>query len=263
MARNFLQILIDKFPVFTIENRLLFAAYVGSSAHNTYVPSSDPNSIDDIDLFAVVVPPKRFIYGLQNFEHWTLREGDLDFTVFSLQKYVRLLAFKSNPNMLCTLWLRDEDYLYKDKSFDGFLSLRGAFNQRDLIYKAFGGYAHDQLKRMTHQAYEGYMGEKRKTLVDKFGYDCKNAAHCIRLLLMGIGFFNTCRLQVWQPDDKARMLRSIKKGEWPTANILQRAEQLKLELDLAYKNTEMSKTPPIKLIENLLIDTIDHYNDSR
>ncbi len=57
----------------------------------------------------------------------------------------------------------------------------------------------------------GYMGEKRRELVRRVGYDAKNAAHLIRLLRMGIEFLTEGTLYVERAD--AAELLSIKRGE--------------------------------------------------
>ena len=43
---------------------LIFLAYRGSVAHNMYVPNSDPNSIDDVDLMGVFIAPTSHYIGL-------------------------------------------------------------------------------------------------------------------------------------------------------------------------------------------------------
>jgi len=52
------------------------------------------------------------------------------------------------------------------------------------------------------------MGAKRKSLVEKFGYDTKNAAHLILLLRMGIEFLSVGVLHVKRHD--AQELLEIK-----------------------------------------------------
>ena len=55
---------------------------------------------------------------------------------------------------------------------------------------------------MERNACKGYMGEKRKRLVEKFGYDTKNASHLIRLLRMGMEFLVDGELHVEREDAK-------------------------------------------------------------
>jgi len=133
----------------------------------------------------ICVPPKRYFYGLKEFEQFEKFVVEWDVVIYSLKKFVKLL-FKNNPNVVSLLWLKDEHYIKKTIYGERIIKNRDIFSCK-VAYKTFCGYAKDQLHRMTHGAYQGYMGDKRKKLVSKYGYDCKNAAHLIRLLNMGIG----------------------------------------------------------------------------
>lgn len=57
------------------------------------------------------------------------------------------------------------------------------------------------------------MGERRKALVRRHGYDTKNAAHLIRLLRMGIEFLQSGELLVDRSGHDAGELLAIKRGE--------------------------------------------------
>lgn len=79
--------------------------------------------------------------------------------------------------------------------------------------------------RTFHRAhFSGYMGEKRRALVIKHGYDTKNAAHLIRLLRMGTEFLATGTLKVFRTD--ADEIKDIKRGLWPIEKVQQEAEEL-------------------------------------
>jgi len=61
-------------------------------------------------------------------------------------------------------------------------------------------------------AYKGYMGAKRKKLVEEYGYDTKYASHLIRLLRMCREFIETRELNVYRDKD-FQNLRDIKTGK--------------------------------------------------
>ena len=85
---------------------ILISAYVGSTAHKTSLPSTDPAHIDDIDLLTVLQPPREFVYGLTQWTHYCPPVGtlqELDIVNYSVQKLASLLI-KGNPNVLCLLW---------------------------------------------------------------------------------------------------------------------------------------------------------------
>jgi hypothetical protein len=67
------------------------------------------------------------------------------------------------------------------------------------------------------------MGQKRRELVRRVGYDAKNAAHLIRLLRMGIEFLTEGTLHVKRAD--AAELLEIKRGAWPLEEVKSEAER--------------------------------------
>jgi len=127
----------------------MLLAYRGSIAHNMYVPNTDPNSIDDVDLMGFVVGPEECYLGLSE---WGSRgtkeykEAQYDCVFYELRKAVSLLL-QGNPNILGTLWLREEDYLFKSGAAKELIKNRHLFIGKH-VYNAFAGYAHAQLEKM-------------------------------------------------------------------------------------------------------------------
>lgn len=199
----------------------IMTCYRGSIAHGMYTE----NGIDDKDIMAVCVPPLDYYFGLKQYHskgtHEIMR-NEWDIVIYEARKMLGLLA-KGNPNVLMTLWLESNHYITTSKAWQMVVDNRYLFVGKH-VYHSFTGYAHSQLTRMTHHAFEGYMGQKRKALVEKFGYDTKNAAHLIRLLNMGIEFLTEGRLYVLRPD--AQMLLSIKRGEWTLEHVQAEAQKL-------------------------------------
>lgn len=205
----------------------ILAGYRGSKAHGMYMPNTDADSIDDIDLMSICVPPIEYYYGLKKFGSRGTKEimkDPFDIVVYEALKFIRLLR-QANPNVLCMLWLKD--YLHLEPSGEMLIKNRHLFATQH-AYKSFVGYAMGQLKKMTAFTFEGYMGEKRKALVRKHGYDCKNASHCIRILRMGIEFLDTGELIVERPDRDE--LLSIKRGALTLHEVQDMAEMLFAEL---------------------------------
>lgn len=131
---------------FDLERHLLVLATMGSHSHGTYIPPTEPDAIDDVDLMGFVVPPLDYHLGLPRWDHWRLQVDELDVVLYSLDKAVRLLL-KSNPNILGLLWLRDEDYVYRHPMFWVLQTNRRIFSALTAA-DAFCGYAYGQLQRM-------------------------------------------------------------------------------------------------------------------
>ena len=115
----------------------------------------------------------------------------------------------------------------------------------------------DSLKRfrkLHHEHFSGYMGEKRKAMVRKYQYDVKNAAHLIRLLRMGIEFLETGVLQVYRTTD-ADELKAIKRGGWTLEQVKGTAEGLFSRIEDARARSPLKPAPDQAAADSLLMAT--------
>jgi len=209
----------------SIKDWCILLGYRGSISHGTYRPNSEPNSIDDKDIMGICIPSIDYYYGLKIFGSRgtvEIKEGEWDIVLYELTKAIRQLE-KGNPNILSLLWLEPQYYLKITEEGQMLLDNKHLFVGKH-IYHSYVGYANGQLHRMTHAACKGYMGEKRKRLVEKYGYDCKNGSHLIRILRMGIEFLTDGELHVLRND--AQQLLEIKAGEWSLEKVKEEAEKL-------------------------------------
>lgn len=231
----------------------LVIQYAGSTAHGTYLPSNDPNHVDDIDILGVWMPTHRGIIGLEQAEHWMTWLGDLDIVTYEVRKFARLLL-KANPNVLGMLWA-DGVEIGSHPIWDIWRTSRNAFLSMK-VYDVFAGYAYAQLKRLGKPNVRGYMGADRKAQFAKYGYDIKNAAHCLRLLHMGIELMETGNLNVNRVGIDAEELISIKRGEWSLAQV-ERAAEAGFDIFHKYKAQKpFPQEPDYDAIEALVMDTL-------
>jgi predicted nucleotidyltransferase len=245
-----------------ITDDLVLMGYRGSVAHNMYIPNIDPNSIDDIDLMGVYMAPVDHYIGIKQIKE--TREvfiDQWDVVCYEFTKFVRLLL-KCNPNVMSLLWLKDNQYIKIHPWGKLLIENRDMFVSKK-AYHSFTGYAYNQLKRMTHCAHEGYMGQKRKALVEKYGYDCKNAAHCIRLLKMGIEFITEGHLNVARED--ASYLLEIKRGRRTLEYVQDEAARLFKLADEAYVRSKLPYEPEYlevnEMVKSILFDYIGAHKD--
>jgi predicted nucleotidyltransferase len=234
----------------------ILIAYRGSIAHGMYCPPKEPTSVDDKDVMAVCVPPKEYYLGLSQYGSRGTKEikkDEWDIVVYEAIKFVRLLAV-GNPNVLSMLWLEPQHYLYQHDAGKYLIENRELFVAKH-VYKSFAGYAHGQLHRMTHMAFKGYMGEKRKGLVEKFGYDTKNGAHLVRLLRMAIEFLNDGVLYVNRHD--AQQLLEIKRGEWTLEQVKSEADRLFKLADEAYLKSKLPVNVDKGAISKMCVNMIE------
>jgi uncharacterized protein len=284
---------------------LILLGYRGSIAHGMYVPKNDPNSIDDIDLMGVFIAPLEHYLGFGRNDVKEKFVGEWDVVSYEIRKFIGLLL-KGNPNVLGMLWLPDRHLIHISPIGRRLIEARDFFVSKQ-AHHSFTGYAHGQLKRMTHfnqeirdkmaaleveisaagvdlqklnatqeqrdllgeslKTYEqlrtkyyagGYMGQKRKELVQKFGYDAKNAAHLIRLLRMGIEFLLLGELIVERPD--AKELLEIKRGGWSLDQVTAEADRLFALAEAAYKKSNLPEMPEREKAERLCVELILEYH---
>lgn len=233
---------------------------VGSHSHGTYVPPEDEHGIDDVDLMVICVPPAEFKLGLKQWEHATYKHGRWDVVLYDWQKWLHMI-YKSNPNVVGTLWLEPEDVLELDEQwgegylYDPYGDLLAATCENKILskrmYDAFVGYAHSQLYKMTHCATQGYMGDKRKRLVEKYGFDVKNAAHLIRLLRMACEAFETGVLNVRRAD--AAEIITIKQGGWSLEQVATEAQALFTRAEAAMKVSSLREEPDAMFLQKIMV----------
>jgi len=231
----------------------ILLGYRGSIAHGMYIPNSDPNSIDDKDVMGVCIPPIEYYWGLKEFGSRgtkEIKQGEWDIVIYEVKKFIRLLR-KGNPNALIMLWLEPEHYIYVSDVGKYIIENGDTFVGKH-IYHSFVGYAMGQLKRMTHIKFEGYMGEKRKRLVEKFGFDCKNASHLIRLLRMCAEFLVDGRFYAHRTKDSEELL-AIKRGEWTLDKVMMEANQLFKECETLYSQSTLPESPDDEAINKLCV----------
>ncbi len=229
---------------------------VGSKAYGT------DNAESDDDYMAIVLPDSKYYLGLESWGQngtWELKVANgepVDLVAYELKKALNLLL-KFNPNIVPLPWLREEDYIYVEPYLGRMLiNNREAFNSIS-AYKTFVKYAENQIDHVK-KGLTGKLGQKRKGIVEKYGYDVKFAMHTIRLLNMIIEFGETGKLQVWRGDKDASTLKSIRNGEWPEDLFYEIAEKLVQMANLSMEDTVLPLYPDYEFIEQMCIDMVSY-----
>lgn len=110
----------------------------------------------------------------------------------------------------------------------------------------------DRLRLLRARYHSAYMGEKRRGLVKKHGYDTKNAAHLVRLLKMCEEFMRTGILRVRMPTHTVYMLKDIKRGAYSLEGVKALAEDLFSRCRLARDASDLPDRPDYASINQLL-----------
>lgn len=223
---------------------------MGSHSYGTNTPESD------MDTMGIVVPDVRnFYFGLKDFGDsgtFDVKNDIEDTHFYELKKFMRL-ATNFNPNVIPLLWLRPEDYIAITNQGRKLIANRNIFNSRK-AYTTLCGYAHAQRSRM-HGTNTSQLGDKRKKLVELYGFDTKFAFHTIRLLRMCEEFLLTKHIQVWRPDREE--LYSIREGKFSLEQIEGMIEDLLQRCSKALEVTTLPKEPDYDAINNLTIEILE------
>lgn len=249
----------------------IITAYRGSIAHNLYVAPEEKNGTDDVDLVNVRIPTRDYYFPVNKSilpkatEEYFIDQFDI--VSYEFSKFVYMLT-QCNPNTLSLLWLKSEHYFSVHHWGVELVRNREWFPSSAHVYNAFTGYANQQLKSLEiGKTDAAYMGEKRRKLVEKYGYDIRHASHLIRLLKMGIELLETGNMTVFREDDREELLY-IKNGGYELEEIKKYATDLFIVAEKANKNTSLQQTPDLKKIQEFTSEVIHdvlrrRYNNVR
>jgi len=225
-----------------IDGTLLYLVITGSRAYGLDTPDSD------YDFRGVYMPEAKYLLGLHSSEHFERKDPDI--VLKSLKEFVRL-ALGANPNIIEQLFIANP--LFVHPLFQPFLNKRKLFlSQR--VRKTYVGYAIGQLRKL-EAGHTRDLGAKRKALVEKFGYDCKNAMHCFRLLIQGQAILETGQLDVKIQDPAIiTYLKDIRAGKVfaNTTEVREKAEKMISRVDII--KSQLPENPDYDAIEKLMID---------
>ncbi|WP_344731321.1 nucleotidyltransferase domain-containing protein, partial [Spinactinospora alkalitolerans] len=212
------------------ERTTILRCQVGSGVHGITVAGQD-----DRDEMGICVEPPEYVIGLRRFEQYVHRTqpegvrsgpGDLDLTVYSLRKWLRL-ALTGNPTVLLPLFVPEDEIV---RVTDLGRRLR-AERERILSRQAghrFLGYLRAQRDSMLGR--RGGRHTNRPELIAEYGFDVKFAYHMVRLGVQGSEMLRTGRVTLPMPDPWASWLRELRRGEHSMAEALAAAEELEAEL---------------------------------
>ena len=197
---------------------LILGGVRGSHAHGTTLdlPEDDPRYTDDVDLWGIAVRHPSWYRSLEAYRikrsrlSWNSNGSRFDIEIHDVRKFLDL-AGKGNPNVLCWLFSEAEDVLLGTDAGHLILDSRELFLSKEVL-KRFVGYAKGQQAKIRRSEYAGYMGEKRKALVDVDGYDVKHAGHVVRLLWTASELAQTGTFSTRRPHRETSVLREVKEG---------------------------------------------------
>jgi len=122
-----------------IPGKVILRHKSGSHAYGTVTPESD------LDIRGIFIANKTYYHGfVKRVEQ--VQDMKNDITMYELVKYFTLAA-KANPNILESMFVRDEDIIEIDELGERLRAHRDLFLSKKCKY-TYSGYAHAQLKRI-------------------------------------------------------------------------------------------------------------------
>lgn len=240
------------------EERTILRCVVGSTAHGLNVH----DGLEDRDEMGICIESMADAMGVNApFEQFVYRSaaeregrhdapsqaGDLDLTIYSLRKYVRL-ALQGNPTVLLPLFA--SDMVRIDARGAMLRELAPAIISRQ-AGKRFLGYLQAQRQRMLGERGNGGHGRPRNELIEKFGYDTKYAMHMLRLGMQGVELMETGRLSLPMKEPERSWLVDVRNGKVSEQEALTRTGELEAQL------RDLIETSPIQ--EHPDTDTVNAW----
>jgi len=238
-----------------------YEVIMGSFAYGV---SSD---VSDTDVYGMYVPPIEYIfphtagyirgfgpqpdYGkVDNFQrHHIMCDGrEYDLALFSIIRYFDL-CMDNNPNMIDSLFVPARCVVHIDTVGEIMRENRRLFLHKG-IQKKLLGYAFGQLKKIRSQTREG----KRAEVVEKYGYDVKNAYHVVRLVQQAEMVMTTHDLDL---ELNRELLKSVRRGEWTLERLEEWFEQRQRDLDTLYVTSDLRLVPDYDTIKSLLMQCLE------
>lgn len=229
------------------DTELVFRVVSGSRAYGTVDEESDR------DIREVVMNTPEQLLGLERFET-AQQDGDVDVVTHSLSKFFRLLI-KGNFNVHEWLWV-PEDCVLCSTSFGQKLRQDAGCFLHDGIGRAILGYLNGQIRLMQRgQVSTRDLGEKRKKLIKKYGYDTKAAYHAYRLAVTGEILYRTAELKPRLGAGHIDVTLAMKRGKYSFMKALNIIENAVFNMEEAREENMagLPKKPPYALLNEILI----------
>ena len=240
------------------EKLTILRATVGSEAHGLNLPGTDDHDemgvcIEDVEDAICEPVFEQFIYRSaaerEQKHDAPSQPGDLDLTIYSLRKYLRL-ALQGNPTVLTLLFTKN--VVRGDAR-----GMRLQEMAPHIISRAAGkrylGYLESQRMRLLGE--KGQKKVNRPELEEKYGYDTKYAMHMLRLGVQGIELLTTGRITFPMPEGSRKWIRSVREGKVPLDEVLSTTGLYEREIKDLLDTSPLPEHPNTELVNSWMVGT--------
>lgn len=119
----------------------------------------------------------------------------------------------------------------------------------------------DEYVKMKHKFFPGgRLGQRRKDIIKKVGFDSKNASTLIMLLTQCVEALRDGEIKVDRSHDR-EMLWDIRNGKWTLAEVLEKQEELFRTAEELVKVSALPEENDRQAIEKLMVDVLkEHFS---
>jgi hypothetical protein len=241
------------------EQGTILRCQVGSGVHGTSVAGTDNR-----DEMGICTEPPEYVIGLRRFEqyeHHTAWErdgglrnrsgpGDLDITVYSLRKWLRL-ALAGNPSVLVPLFVPAAEIVAETPLGAELREMAPRIVSRQ-AGERFAGYLHAQRRGLLSHDGKG-RDVTRPELIEKYGWDTKYGGHMIRLGYQGIELLETGRITLPMPAAQRETVIGIRTGACSMTDALAMAAELEEALRVLLETSPLPVHPDYAEMDRWLI----------
>lgn len=184
----------------------------------------------------------------------------IDFSIYGVAKYLRLVA-EGNPNMLDSLFTRDEDVTFITSRGQLLRDNRQMFLSKRAVRKCLG-FANSELKKVQRSYYftsSDNADVPRLDLIKKHGYDTKSAYHLVRILHQGFQIAFEHDLDIYT-EERAEDLREVREGANTFDGLMDYASKLMKETELVLKTTTLREEVNRGDVHRLLMTLLNFYD---
>lgn len=240
-----------------IPGQEILRGLVGSGVHGTAIEGQD-----DRDEMGVCLESADYVIGLRHFEQYIYRTqpegvrsgaGDLDLTVYSARKYLRLAA-QGNPTVLLLLYVPEHLLVVAEPLGMELRELAPSIASRQAAPR-FLGYLTAQKDRLLGIRGGGHGkrgGARRDELITAHGFDTKYAMHMVRLGYQGVEFLTTGRITLPMPEPQLSYCRALRMGNIELNDALHTVGNLELALKGLHDSSPLPEKPDYEAINEWL-----------
>jgi len=240
---------------------LILLSEAGSNLHGIAVGG------DDRDQQGVCVEPLEVVASLEGFSLYEYRSkpngvrsgrGDLDLSVYSLRKWMRLVM-DGNPTHLLPLFTPTVKLEYIDWPGKKIRQQAHLFIAREHGQR-FLGYLNRQRSRLLG---ERSQRTNRPELVEQYGLDTKFASHAMRIAMQGTELMRTGRITLPMIEEDRQFLIGVREGSMNRDQAVHHIDSLERQLVAAISESPLPAFPDYEKINTLLVHIYRQWWEER